>query len=63
MQLEAMLSDYLTEEFSLGVGRPLLVPVDIVRQRCLQQGYSRVAQVSYTYERYGVLAQATYKFD
>jgi opacity protein-like surface antigen len=62
MQLEAMLSYYLTEDFSLGLGARYwslwTTSGTDAHNKTLQSRND-----SYTYERYGVLAQATYRFD
>ena len=62
MQLEAMLSYYFTEKFSLGLGARYWSLWTSSGTDAFNKEITN-RQVQYTYERYGVLAQATYRLD
>jgi opacity protein-like surface antigen/outer membrane protease len=62
MQLEAMLSYYFTERFSLGLGARYWSLWTTSGTDASNKTLTN-RPVPYTYERYGVLAQATYRFD
>jgi hypothetical protein len=61
-QIEAMLSYYLTEDFSLGLGARYWSLWTTSGTDAFNKTLSSRSD-SYMLERYGVLAQATYRFD
>ena len=62
VQLEAMLSYYITPQFSLGVGGRYWAMWTTTGSDAFN-GVPIARKDTYRYERYGVLVQAAYKFD